>query len=62
MNAELTEKSSLIDLSTIWKNCLSKIKKNVTQMTYNTWFLPIRPLQLEGDTLKVELPSQFFWE
>ena len=62
MSAELTEKTSLNDLSTIWKNCLSRIKKNVTQMTYNTWFLPIRPLQLEDNTLKVELPSQFFWE
>ena len=62
MGAELTEKTSLNDLSTIWKNCLSRIKKNVTQMTYNTWFLPIRPLQLEDNTLKVELPSQFFWE
>lgn len=62
MGAELTEKTSLNDLSIIWKNCLSRIKKNVTQMTYNTWFLPIRPLQLEDNTLKVELPSQFFWE
>ena len=62
MNTELSEKASLVDLSTVWKNCLGKIKKNVTQMTYNTWFLPIRPLQLEDNTLKVELPSQFFWE
>jgi chromosomal replication initiator protein len=62
MSTELSEKTSLVDISTVWKNCLSKIKKNVTQMTYNTWFLPIRPLQLEDNTLKVELPSKFFWE
>jgi len=62
MNAELSEKTTLNDLSSIWKNCLSKIKTNVTQMTYNTWFLPIKPLRLENNTLKVELPSQFFWE
>lgn len=62
MNTELSEKTTLNDLSSIWKNCLSKIKINVTQMTYNTWFLPIKPLQLENNTLKVELPSQFFWE
>ena len=62
MNAELSEKSTLNDLSTIWKNCLSKIKLNVTQMTYNTWFLPIKPLQIENNVLKVVLPSQFFWE
>lgn len=62
MSIELSEKSTISDLSTIWKSCLSKIKKNVTQMTYNTWFLPIKPLQLENNVLKVELPSQFFWE
>jgi chromosomal replication initiator protein len=31
-------------------------------MSYNTWFLPIKPLQLSNNTLKVEIPSHFFWE
>ena len=31
-------------------------------MTYNTWFLPIKPLEIVDSTLKVQLPSQFFWE
>ncbi len=31
-------------------------------MTYNTWFLPIKPLELIENTLKVQIPSQFFWE
>ncbi|MCE7856136.1 MAG: chromosomal replication initiator protein DnaA [Ignavibacteria bacterium CHB3] len=31
-------------------------------MTYNTWFLPIKPLELSDSTLKVQIPSQFFWE
>lgn len=46
----------------IWKECLKVIKDNVTLMTYNTWFLPIKPLELDGEILKVQLPSQFFWE
>lgn len=46
----------------IWKECLHKIKQSIPQMTYNTWFLPIKPLELSNDTLKVQLPSQFFWE
>ena len=62
MNPELFEKSSTVDPSIIWKNCLSKIKENVTLMTYNTWFLPIKPIQLSNNTLKVEIPSHFFWE
>jgi chromosomal replication initiator protein len=62
MNTELVEKSNTVDHSVIWKNCLSKIKENVTLMTYNTWFLPIKPVQLSNNVLRVELPSQFFWE
>jgi chromosomal replication initiator protein len=46
----------------VWKECLRVIKDNVTQMTYNTWFLPIKPLDIVDSTLKVQLPSQFFWE
>ncbi len=46
----------------VWKECLKVIKDNVTLMTYNTWFLPIKPLELNGAVLKVQLPSQFFWE
>ena len=47
---------------TIWRECLKTIKENVTLMTYNTWFVPIKPVGLENSTLKVQLPSQFFWE
>ena len=60
MSSELVEKSNLVDHSIAWKNCLSKIKQSVTLMTYNTWFLPIKPIQLSNSVLKVELPSHFF--
>ncbi len=50
------------DPTSIWKECLKHIKDNVTLMTYNTWFIPIKPLELNDSTLKVQLPSQFFWE
>jgi chromosomal replication initiator protein len=47
----------------IWsENCLTHIKENVTLMTYNTWFLPIRPISIKDNNLKVQLPNQFFWE
>jgi len=45
-----------------WKECLKNIKLNVTLMTYNSWFLPIKPLKLDNSTLLVELPNKFFWE
>ena len=62
MISELSENTMAIDYTAVWKKCLGKIKENVTQMTYNTWFLPIRPIQLSNNILKVELPSRFFWE
>jgi len=59
---EITEKTAVKDPTTVWKSCLLKIKESVSMMTYNTWFLPIKPIELVGSTLKVQIPSQFFWE
>jgi chromosomal replication initiator protein len=62
INLEPTNSSIKTDVNSIWKNCLTRIKENVTLMTYNTWFLPIRPIEIKESNLKVQLPSQFFWE
>jgi len=62
INLETPEKQNIWDANSIWKECLTRIKGNVTLMTYNTWFLPIRPINLSENNLKVQLPSQFFWE
>ncbi len=59
---EISEKITVEDPITIWKACLLKIKESVSMMTYNTWFLPIKPVELKNSTLKVQIPSQFFWE
>ncbi len=61
-NALPVDQHPLKNSNLVWKECLKTIKENVTLMTYNTWFLPIKPLELEDNTLKVQLPSQFFWE
>ncbi len=61
-NSNLTKEAMIADPSLAWKNCLLKIKDSVSQMTYNTWFLPIKPVDLQDSTLKVQIPSQFFWE
>ncbi|MDY0082004.1 MAG: chromosomal replication initiator protein DnaA [Ignavibacteriaceae bacterium] len=62
VNLELIQKSESLDANSVWKKCLTIIKENVTLMTYNTWFLPIRPVSLDHNTLKVQLPNPFFWE
>jgi chromosomal replication initiator protein len=50
------------DPKDIWKECLSIIKENVPYITYNTWFLPIKPFELEDNTLKINVPNNFFIE
>jgi chromosomal replication initiator protein len=61
-NSSISTNISVADSTKAWKSCLLKIKENVSQMTYNTWFLPIKPIELQDSTLKVQIPSQFFWE
>jgi len=50
------------DANIIWKECLSLIKENVPFITYNTWFLPIKPFELDENTLKIYVPNNFFIE
>lgn len=45
-----------------WENCLKYIQESVSAQSFKTWFLPIEPLALNGDLLKIQVPSQFFYE
>ena len=62
LNSGGLEKKLISEHEILWKECLKIIKQNVTLMTYNTWFHPIKALEIKGSTLTVQLPSQFFWE
>ncbi len=46
----------------IWEKCLVVIKDNIPPQSYNTWFTPITPINLENDVLTIQVPSQFFYE
>ncbi len=50
------------DCHTVWNNCLHIIKEDVAEQAFNTWFMPIVPLRLEGNSLTIQVPSQFFYE
>lgn len=56
---QLKEKN---EATKVWRECLKVIKNNVPFITYNTWFLPIKPFEIEGSTLKVKVPNNFFVE
>lgn len=60
LNAAIQETAMKHDI--LWNDCLEIIKKNVPFLTFNTWFLPIKPLELSGSTLKVRVPNNFFVE
>ena len=53
------------DYKRVWAECLEVIKDALgpdNKTAFETWFIPIVPLQLEGSTLLVQVPSSFFYE
>lgn len=46
----------------VWASCLTIIKDNVSDQSYKTWFIPIKPVKLEAGILTIQVPSQFFYE
>lgn len=47
----------------VWNNCLSTIQELIPPARFKVWFKEhIRPMALEGDTLTIEVPSDFFRE
>ena len=51
-----------LDPAKTWKECLKIIRENVPFITYNTWFLPIKPVDIDNSILKVKVPNSFFVE
>jgi chromosomal replication initiator protein len=46
----------------IWKKCLHFIKENVNEKNYQTWFVPIKPIEFSDNKLLIQVPSMFFYE
>ena len=53
---------SAIAASAVWSECLRVIEEHVNEQSFSTWFKPILPIKLEGSTLTIQVPSQFFYE
>ena len=45
---------------TVWNDCLQIFKQNVEPKQFDVWFKTIVPVSLEGSTLTVEVPTDFF--
>ena len=46
----------------VWNECLSFIKDNIKSQAFKTWFVPIKPIKLVGNSLTIQVPSRFFYE
>jgi chromosomal replication initiator protein len=46
----------------VWENCLSFIKDNISPQAYKTWFTPIKAVKLTDTALSIQVPSRFFYE
>ena len=46
----------------VWNACLRIFKENVDPKQFSVWFKAIVPVSLEGTTLTVEVPTDFFRE
>ncbi|GJQ62029.1 MAG: chromosomal replication initiator protein DnaA [Melioribacteraceae bacterium] len=62
MNVTMAEALTNNDAKLVWKDCLNIIKSKVPFLTYNTWFLPIKPVELKNSVLKIQVPNNFFVE
>ncbi|MCU0399623.1 MAG: chromosomal replication initiator protein DnaA [Algoriphagus sp.] len=50
------------EASAVWNECLRVIEPHVNEQSFSTWFRPINPVKLEGSSLTIQVPSQFFYE
>ncbi|MGC8653644.1 MAG: chromosomal replication initiator protein DnaA [Candidatus Kryptoniota bacterium] len=43
-----------------WEGCLKYVRQRVNNLSYKTWFAPIKAVGLRGESLVLRVPSQFF--
>jgi chromosomal replication initiator protein len=45
-----------------WENCLSLIRKEISDQQYQTWFKPIILLKITSSIITLQVPTKFFYE
>ena len=51
-----------MDHSYIWDKTKSVLKGRLPAHAFETWFEPIKPLNINGTKLVLQVPNQFFYE
>ena len=50
------------DFRTVWAKCLRNIRAEVGEQSFNTWFVPVVPIEVQGNVLTIQVPSVYFYE
>lgn len=45
-----------------WQSCLDQIRLSIEDRAFQTWFVPIKAVRLQGAELTLQVPSAFFYE
>lgn len=57
-----TTDSNVTNAIQAWSRCLAIIEDNVNLRAFETWFKPIKAVNLNNNILTIQVPSQFFYE
>jgi chromosomal replication initiator protein len=60
MSMSISSQNGERDRNRVWSGVLSVVNTLVNTQAYDTWFLPMRPIALECDSVTIDCPSKFF--
>ena len=52
----------MTNLDTYWPEILDVVRQKVAQQTFNTWFIPLQPLNTDHSNPTVDCPDRFFMD
>lgn len=55
----------MLDKNSLWQKLSEQFRKNTTDLTYDTWVKPVTPVDFDGTTLTLALPSELhrdYWK
>lgn len=55
----------MLDKDSLWQKLSDQFRNNTTDLTYDTWIKPVKPISFDGSTLTLSLPSELhrdYWK
>ena len=53
---------SVVGCNELWEKCMNKLREKLSDEEFNTWLVPIVPIDFENNVLFLEVPTTFFYE